>query len=155
MTHSSGQPRITSPFPNLFLHNPSLAPYLLAFSLTCSFSPSVFCCFFFSHTGKHNGAGPRSVWLDHFPCLVNPAEDFMCYLLSCFHHGSVTKQRHGRDEKERRLDGGQSQTWRRQMAFESSPSDAIVLPLSFFFDQILLKSFFFFFLPINPEDVFF
>lgn len=100
MTHSSGQAdpaqgvRMTSSyFPvSSSRHNSFFRPHFLSFSLSCFLSLSI------HRKAQHHQTQVSMAWpLSHF---CEPAKGFTWYLLSRFHLGPVTKQKHRQDEKE-------------------------------------------------------
>ncbi len=102
MTHSSGQAdpaqgvRMTSSYLPIssFLHYSFSLPRFLSFSLSFLYflSLSIY------RKAQHYQTQVSMAWpLCHF---CEPAKGFTWYLLSCFHLGPVTKQKHRQDEKE-------------------------------------------------------
>lgn len=99
VTHSSGQAdpaqgaRMTPPYIHPPPHNSFFLPHFLVFfPLLCSRS------LFFHRKAQHHQTQVSMAWpLPHFS---EPAKGFTWYLLSRFHLGSVTKQKHRQDEKE-------------------------------------------------------
>lgn len=126
------------------LHNSFFFPHFLVFifSVVLTFS------LFFHRKAQHHQTQVSMAWpLPHFS---EPAKGFTWYLLSRFHLGSVTKQKHRQDEKEmvsqgpewdlEELDSGWKLTLR---CYHTPPPSSPLLTSSFFFFYKILHDLFF------------